>query len=66
MSSEIYNYVQNSLKKKEIDYKNKFWKLEDDDQVKAVTGICFTFGVLLVVGLFSNLVHCVKILKFCL
>ena len=49
MSSEIYNYVQNSLKKKEIDYKNKFWKLEDDDQVKAVTGICFTFGVLLVV-----------------
>ena len=32
----------------------KFWKL-DDDQSKAVTGICLIFGVLFVIGLFANL-----------
>ncbi len=34
------------------------WNINDDannDQFKAVTGICFMFGVLLLVGLFSNL-----------
>ena len=34
------------------------WNINDNtnnDQLKAVTGICFMFGVLLLVGLFSNL-----------
>ena len=39
------------------------WKLydksnakEDGDQLKAVTGICFMFGALIVMGLYSNLI----------
>ena len=42
--------------------KNYIWKLydknnvnEDDDQLRAVTGICFMFAILLVLGLYSNL-----------
>ena len=34
------------------------WNINDNtnnDQLKAVTGICFMFGVLLLVGLFSSL-----------
>ena len=40
-----------------------FWKLydktndkEDGDQLKTVIGICFMFGVLIVTGLYSNLI----------
>ena len=35
-----------------------YWKINDvsnKDQLKAVTGICFMIGVLLLVGLFSSL-----------
>ena len=28
---------------------------EDGDQLKAVTGICFTFSILIILGLYSNL-----------
>ena len=34
------------------------WKINDksnDDQLRAVTGICFMIGILLVIGLYSNL-----------
>ena len=34
------------------------WEISDksnDDQLKAVTGICFMIGILLVIGLYSNL-----------
>ena len=34
------------------------WKISDksnDDQLKAVTGLCFTVGVLVIIGLYSNL-----------
>jgi hypothetical protein len=34
------------------------WKINDgsnDDQLKAVTGICFMFGTLIIMGLYSNL-----------
>tara|TARA_B100000965_G_C19165961_1_gene572423 strand:+ start:318 stop:494 length:177 start_codon:yes stop_codon:yes gene_type:complete len=55
MSSEISTYIESLLKKKDNDNSYKFWKLDDDDQIKAVTGICLTFGSLLVVGLFANL-----------
>ena len=42
------------LKKKKSDH----WKISDEsntDQLKAVTGFCFTVGVLTIVGLYSNL-----------
>ena len=37
---------------------DKFWEISDksnDDQLKAVTGICFMFGTLILIGLYSNL-----------
>ena len=37
---------------------NSFWKISDetnDDQLKAVTGICFMLGSLVLMGLYSNL-----------
>ncbi len=55
MSSEIYNYIRSALNKKNRDSYNKFWKLEDD-QKKAVAGICFIFGTLFIIGLFANLI----------
>ena len=55
MSSEITTYIASILKKKSKDNSYKFWKLDDNDQIKAVTGICLTFGVLFVIGLFANL-----------
>tara|TARA_B100000902_G_C26594174_1_gene567310 strand:+ start:268 stop:513 length:246 start_codon:yes stop_codon:yes gene_type:complete len=47
---EIKNFIDNS---------NYYWKIDDksnDDQFKAVIGICFMFGTLLVIGLYSNLI----------
>ena len=42
--------------------KNYIWTLydknnanEDDDQLRAVTGICFMFAILFILGLYSNL-----------
>ena len=38
---------------------NKFWEIGDksnNDQLKAVTGICFMLGALIVMGLYSNLI----------
>ena len=42
---------------------NNFWKLydksdvkENGDQLKAVTGICFMLGALVIMGLYSNLI----------
>ena len=37
---------------------NNYWKIDDssnDDQLKAITGICLMFGFLLVMGIFANL-----------
>ena len=42
---------------KEID--NSLWNINDksnDDQLKAVIGLCFMFGTLIIIGLYSNLV----------
>ena len=39
---------------------NTFWKITDksnNDQLKAVTGICFMLGVLTIIGLYSNLIQ---------
>ena len=38
--------------------RNNFWKISDksnEDQLRAITGICFMFGVLILLGLYSNL-----------
>ena len=38
--------------------KVNFWKISDksnEDQLRAITGICFMFGVLILLGLYSNL-----------
>ena len=52
----------NQIKKKsskEFELPNlKFWKLKDksnNDQLRAVTGICFMFVSLVLMGLYSNL-----------
>ena len=46
-------------KSKDIKTKNDMvWKISDksnDDQLKAITGFCFTIGILLVIGLYANL-----------
>ena len=80
MSSEIHNYIETSIEKKQNLFKaevisfpkekndNKFesfeikkvsfWKISDksnEDQLRAITGICFMFGVLILLGLYSNL-----------
>ena len=37
---------------------NNFWKINDetnDDQLNAVIGLCFMFGTLIVIGLYSSL-----------
>ena len=37
---------------------NNYWKIDDssnDDQLKAITGICLMFGFLLVMGILGNL-----------
>ena len=38
--------------------RNNYWKIDDssnDDQLKAITGICLMFGFLLMMGIFANL-----------
>jgi|TARA_B100001093_G_scaffold359082_1_gene343683 hypothetical protein len=44
---------------KELDTKkNTFWKITDEsnnDQLKAVIGVCFMFGALILMGLYSSL-----------
>ena len=37
----------------------EFWKISDEtnnDQLKAVTGICLVFGILIIMGLYSYLI----------
>ena len=37
--------------------KDRVWRISDksnDDQLRAVIGVCFMFGVLIVIGLYSN------------
>ena len=59
------NSSRNFPKNKKIDHSQSLnfnsethWNINDNtnnDQLKAVTGICFMLGVLLLVGLFSSL-----------
>ena len=61
LNAEVINFPQEK-KIKEITNLNKsnyyVWKINDksnDDQLKAVTGICLMLGALIVMGLYSNL-----------
>ena len=58
--AEVVNFPNNvrvndvKISKVKID---SFWKISDisnNDQLKAVVGICFMFGALIVMGLYSN------------
>ena len=60
-NGEVINFQKeknlNNVELKKLDNQN-VWKINDgsnDDQLKAVTGICFMFGTLIIMGLYSNL-----------
>ena len=59
-NAEVINFPNDAkmdsvkISKAKID---KFWKISDisnNDQLKAVVGICLMFGALIVMGLYSN------------
>ena len=53
--NDIKAEVKTNLKTKD----QKFWEISDksnDDQQRAIIGICFMFGSLIIMGLYSNLV----------
>ena len=59
-NAEVINFPNdakvNDIKSSEVKI-DKFWKISDisnNDQLKAVVGICFMFGTLIVMGLYSN------------
>ena len=62
-NSEINDYIENSLDNFSNTNNNEgYWRLynkdnpnENSDQVKTVSGICFTFTALLVLGTYSSL-----------
>ena len=61
INAEVLSFP-NDIKRKETKNLNldtyNFWKISDKsngDQLKAVTGICFMLGALLIMGLYSNL-----------
>ena len=61
-NAEVINFPNdakvNNIKISEVKI-DKFWKISDisnNDQLKAVVGICFMFGALIVMGLYSNLI----------
>ena len=59
--AEVINFPKEKKLQKIKAFKtdvNIFWKINDeanDDQLKAVIGLCFMFGALIVIGLYSNL-----------
>ena len=61
-NAEVINFPKEknltSIQPKKLDNQN-FWEINDDsneDQLKAVAGICFMFGALIIMGLYSNLI----------
>ena len=64
LNAEVINFPNDKKENNFQDLKNDtsdthdFWKINDktnDDQLKAVMGICFMFGTLVLIGLYSNL-----------
>jgi len=62
LNAEVINFPSD---KKLDDLKNQstdtydFWQINDksnDDQMRAVVGICFMFGSLILIGLYSNFI----------
>ena len=62
-NASVINFPSDKkLNKKDIFNINtdNFWNIGDEtnkDQLKAVTGICFILGVLIIIGLYSNLIQ---------
>ena len=62
LNAEVINFPKDKNEnniKNIADNSNDFWKINDksnDDQFTAVMGICFMIGVLIVSGLYSNLI----------
>ena len=60
-SAQVLNFPNDKTIDESSNIKTKndvIWEISDksnDDQLKAVTGICFMIGILLVIGLYSNL-----------
>ena len=59
-NAEVINF-QNDTKMNDVKISkvkiDSFWKISDisnNDQLKAVVGICFMFGVLILMGLYSS------------
>ena len=60
-NAEVINFPKEknlpNIQLKKLNSQN-VWKINDgsnDDQLKAVAGICFMFGALIIMGLYSNL-----------
>tara|TARA_B100000989_G_scaffold218041_1_gene166168 strand:+ start:1772 stop:2017 length:246 start_codon:yes stop_codon:yes gene_type:complete len=60
LNAEIINFpndYEKDNKKNLVLNSNSFWKITDksnNDQLKAVTGICFILAILTITGLYSN------------
>ena len=61
LNAEVLNFPNEKKKIKSQSFKlntKDYWNIKDssnNDQLKAITGICFTFASLLVLGLIANL-----------
>ena len=59
-NAEVINFPKDNKINDYKDLKTKnhnFWKISDEDnvdQLKAVVGVCFMFGALILMGLYSN------------
>jgi len=60
--AEVLNFPKDKknevIKDFKIKSENEFWKISDEsnvDQLKAVIGICYIFGALILMGLYSNI-----------
>ena len=59
-NTQVINFPKEiEIKRNQILKSDVIWKIRDksnNDQLKAVTGICFMLGALVLMGLYSNLV----------
>ena len=59
-NAEVISFPNDKKLKVSVDFKLNtlsYWKISDksnEDQLKAITGICFMFGALILMGLYSN------------
>tara|TARA_B100001778_G_C18190427_1_gene451010 strand:+ start:287 stop:532 length:246 start_codon:yes stop_codon:yes gene_type:complete len=62
LNAKVINFpkdIEGNDIKNLTDNTSDFWRIDDksnEDQFKAVMGICFMFGTLLIIGLYSNLI----------